>query len=178
MAGPTPEGGGHALGRGSLPLEIYGDLDCPYTQQAFPELMTLLERHADRMHLVWRSFPLEYGLAPGLHPAGPALAEVAEEAADQGAFWQYLAEALLGGHSDPAAAAAAAGLDAGKVAAALEAGSHRERVRAAYDHGAARGVDQTPTFFLDGERLESPLALAAKLAVEKALKDGAPHQAR
>jgi protein-disulfide isomerase len=50
------------------------------------------------------------------------------------------------------------GLDAERIAAALEAGTYAQRVREDFRSGVRSGVNGTPTFFINGRRYDGPWA--------------------
>lgn len=86
-------------------------------------------------------------------------AEAAECASEQGQFWQYhdalFANQQARNMSDPALRnfAVALGLDEEEFNDCLSAGEHRQVVREDNAEARARGVESTPTLFLNGEML-------------------------
>jgi protein-disulfide isomerase len=75
----------HALGPDHAPVTIveYGDFECPICKMAAPGVKLLLDRHPNRVRLVFRHFPIEEA-----HPHALQAAEAAEAAAAQGRFWE------------------------------------------------------------------------------------------
>jgi protein-disulfide isomerase len=146
----------HVTGSSSpkLTLVEYGDFGCPYCFQASRPVKSLLDRF-DGLRLVWRHFPL-----PALHPRADLAAELAELAGLHGQFWD--AHSLLltprgrFSHDDLLSVAGRLELDPAETDAALREHTFRERVLADIDGGRRAGVDATPTFFVDGERLDRP----------------------
>jgi protein-disulfide isomerase len=146
----------HVTGSSSpkLTLVEYGDFGCPYCFQASRPVKSLLERF-DGLRLVWRHFPV-----PALHPRADLAAELSELAALHGQFWD--AHSLLltpcGRFSDDdlLSVAARLELDPAEAHAALSEHAFRERVLADIEGGRGAGVHATPTFFVDGERLDRP----------------------
>jgi protein-disulfide isomerase len=137
-----------------LTLIEYGDFGCPFCFQASRPVKSLLDRF-DGLRLVWRHFPV-----PTLHPRADLAAELSELAGLHGKFWD--AHSLLltprgrFSRDDLLSVAARLELDPAQTQAALREHTFRERVRADTESGRRAGVHATPTFFLDGERLDRP----------------------
>ena len=136
-----------------LELVMYGDFECPYCVAAQRVLARVERRLEGRLLLVFRHFPLE-----ARHPHALHAAQAAEAAAAQGAFWEmhdalYAARGRLG-DDDLVALARDLGLDAERVRAELEQGTHAERVARDVAAGRAAGVTGTPGFFANGHRVE------------------------
>jgi protein-disulfide isomerase len=146
----------HVTGSSSpkLTLVEYGDFGCPYCFQASRPVKALLDRF-DCLRLVWRHFPV-----PALHPRADLAAELAELAGLHGRFWD--AHSLLltprgrFSHDDLLSVAARLQLDPAETRAALREHTFRDRVLADIEGGRRAGVHATPTFFLEGERLNRP----------------------
>jgi protein-disulfide isomerase len=146
----------HVIGSGNptLTLVEYGDFACPYCFQASRPVKSLLDRF-DGLRLVWRHFPV-----PALHPRAELAAELSELAGLHGKFWD--AHSLLltprgrFSREDLLAVAARLELDPAETDAALRERRFRERVLADVEGGSRAGVHATPTFFIDGERLDRP----------------------
>ena len=116
--------------------------------------MSLLDRF-DRLRFVWRHLP-----DPELHPGSDLAAELSELGAAHGRFWEAHALLLAGRGSfsrdDLRAVAKGLKLDESETEAALDERRFRERVRGEAEGGMRAGARGTPTFFIDGERLEGP----------------------
>jgi protein-disulfide isomerase len=145
----------HRLGPPDAPLQLveYGDYQCPYCQQAAPGVARLVARYGDGLLFVFRHFPLV-----SQHPRAWRAALVAEAAGLQDRFWT-MHDHLLGhehGLSDDELLghARALGLDMAAFESDLHDPSLAERVRQDALGGLHSGVLGTPTFFLNGRRLE------------------------
>jgi protein-disulfide isomerase len=143
----------HVDGPADAPLELvmYGDFQCPFCTAAQPILRRVRDRLAGRLRFAFRQYPLRE-----LHPDAERAAQASEAAAAQGAFWP-MHDALYGlrgqlGLEHIVAAAARIGLDAPRIRAELEAGTHAWRVQEDVESGDAGGVTGTPTFFANGTR--------------------------
>ena len=134
-------------------LVEYGDFQCPYCGQAFPVVRDLVARFGDDLRFVFRNFPI-----PELHPQAVEAAYVAEFAADSGNFWE--AHDLLFEHQK----SFGAGLDR-KICERLDlswpdlqeafrTSRYSARISADEEGGIRSGVNGTPTFFLNGNRVD------------------------
>ncbi|MBT2493154.1 DsbA family protein [Streptomyces sp. ISL-96] len=136
-------------------LDIWCELQCPDCHSALDDVRALRERYGDRLDVRLRHFPLEK------HKHAYAAAQAAEEAVDQGKGWPYV-EAVLARNEELAAkgepvlleVAAELGLDAEEFDTALIDGRHLLIVDADQAEGKAIGVTGTPTYVIDGERLD------------------------
>lgn len=148
-------------------LEIveFSDLECPYCAQAVPVLDALLAAHPNDVRHVFRHFPLP------IHEHAARAAQAAIEAQRQGAFWPYhdhvfrnqaaMTDADLVGYAE------ALGLDAGAFERALADGSHQARMHADMELGMSLAVTGTPTFFINGFRLQGvPPVWVFEIALE------------
>jgi protein-disulfide isomerase len=157
----------HATGSDApgLTLVEYGDFGCPYCFASSRPVESLLDRFGG-LRLVWRHFP-----DAELHPGADLAAELSELAADHGKFWEahdllltgrerFTREGLL-------STARKLELDEDEADAALEERSFREHVLADVDGGRQAGVRGTPTFFIDGERLNGPWRQLAEIVPAK-----------
>jgi protein-disulfide isomerase len=152
---PPVGAGDHTLGPDDAPITLveYGDFECPYCANAHVIVKSIREQLGDRLRFVFREFPLSEA-----HPHAEHAAEAAEVAAAQGRFWQM--HDLLFEHQhhlsdgDLARYAQSIGVDASAVASALDEGTFSGLVRQQFMSGVRSGVNGTPTFFVNGHRLD------------------------
>ena len=136
-------------------LEAWFDLQCPDCLRALDDVRALRAEYGERLDVRLRHFPLEK------HKHAYAAAQAAEEAAEQGKGWPY-AEALLARTAELADrgepvlldVARELGLDAEEFDTALIDGRHLLTVDADGAEGKAIKVTGTPTYVIDGERLD------------------------
>ncbi len=159
--------GDHVIGSDApeLTLVEYGDFGCRFCFAASRPVMSLLERF-DTLRLVWRHLP-----DVELHPGADLAAELSELAAAHGKFWEAHSLLLTGREEfereDLLSAARRLELDEEEVDAALGERTFRERVLADVAGARRAGVHGTPTFFVDGERLEGPWRQLAQIVPAK-----------
>jgi protein-disulfide isomerase len=148
----------HRLGPAGAPVQMveYGDYQCPYCRQAAPSVRRILSRHGDGLLFVFRHFPLV-----SQHPHAWRAALAAEAAAAQDRFWPMHEHLLAHEHSltdeELANHARALGLDMAAYVRDLHDPALGRRVREDALSGLHSGVLGTPTFFVNGRRLEGGL---------------------
>ena len=154
---PEVSNADHRSGPEGAPVTLveYGDYECPYCGQAYPIVKEVQKALGPRLRFVFRNFPLGE-----IHPHAVRAAETAEAAAAQGKFWE-MHDALFEHQralDDPHLLqyAKTIGLDVERVRRELEAGTHADRVQSDFRSGVRSGVNGTPTFFVNGERLDGP----------------------
>jgi len=124
-----------------------------------------------RVRLVYKDFPL-----PRPHPLALAAAEAARCAGVQGAYWEYhdllfMAQPFFS-RAELVNYAGRLGLKADAFGACLDSGRFREAIEADQQEGRAAGVQGTPTFFVNGFKLEGTQPVEAfREVIEFALQD-------
>jgi protein-disulfide isomerase len=103
--------------------------------------------------LVYRQFPV-------VSPLSALIAEASECAADQKRFWAFhdaafarVARRAMTGPADIDAAARDARLDLRAFQACRDSGATRSRIEAEFKEGASRGVEGTPTIFINNKMI-------------------------
>ncbi|MDS1114419.1 thioredoxin domain-containing protein [Gordonia westfalica] len=134
------------------------DFECEACGAVYPVIEDLRRRYGDQITFVVRYFPM-----PG-HINAERAARAVEAAAQQGRFGQmyqrmFLTQSQWGERQVPAddlfrGFAADLGLDMAAFDTAYHSPATLERIRADVADGLALGVQGTPTFFLDGQRLQ------------------------
>jgi protein-disulfide isomerase len=168
LADPVDPERDHMRGRLDAPITLveYGDLECPYCNQAEPVVRELLRDFGD-MRYVWRHLPLD-----DVHPHARLAAEATEAAGEQGAFWEM--HDLLFEHQDALRKAdlvryaAELGLDVDRFVEDLSSRAFAGRVESDVDSADLSGVSGTPTFFVNGRRHHGAFDLKSLKAAVKA----------
>lgn len=145
----------HALGPADAPVTLveYADFECPHCAQGEAAVARAREAAGGALRVICRHFPLAE-----IHPNALLAAEAAEAAGVQGKFWEmhrllFARQAQLGPR-DLLRHAAELELDADLFGAHLVGRVHATRVRADWLNGQRSGVRGTPTFFVNGRRVE------------------------
>ncbi|MBO3750119.1 Na+/H+ antiporter NhaA [Streptosporangiaceae bacterium NEAU-GS5] len=167
LAMPVDDERDHVRGPIEAPVTVveYGDFQCPYCGQAEPVVRELLADHGD-IRYVWRHLPLR-----DVHPAAQRAAEVAEAAAEQGAFWEMHDLLLACQHeldtADYESYARSIGLDVEKFRTALGERDGAVHIDEDIESADLSGVSGTPTFFINGRRHNGAYDIATLSAAVK-----------
>lgn len=144
----------------SLTLIEYGDFQCPGCQSMYPIVHKITEEFASDIQYVFRSYPLSY------HANAKASAAAAESAGLQDRYWDMF-DMIYSNPDDWENAGATErtevflryakelGLDTNRFKEDLD--SERVKKKINFDVSLANlsNVTATPTFFLNGEKLDS-----------------------
>ncbi len=150
----------------------FADFECPYCEEAFPIIRDLAAKYGDRIHVVFRNYPV-----PTLHEHAMAAAEAAMCANAQGKFWAYhdklfqnqeaLDDASLMSYAE------AVGLDTKTFATCVTTHQMQATVAADIDDGNTLGVAGTPTWFVNGRKVEGVIPEDAfQKAIDTLLQNG------
>ncbi len=143
----------------AVTLIEFGDFQCPACGQAEPIVEQIRQEYADKsFRFVFRNFPLT------IHPNAPVAANAAEAAGAQGKYWEmhdalYTNQTAWSNVSDPTSQfvqyAKEAGVkDLNKFENEVKASAYTTKIRADQKDGATLGVNVTPTFYLNGQKME------------------------
>lgn len=151
------------------------DFECESCLAAYPLVEDLSEEYGENLTVVSRYFPL-----PG-HPNSETAAAAVEAAAQQGKFkemharmyetqteWSHTNEdrsPVFRGYAEDLA------LDMAAYDAAIADPATMERVNADKNDGIALNVQGTPTFFLDGRKIQPATAEEFRSLIETAIAD-------
>lgn len=131
----------------------FGDFECPFCRQSFFVLKDLLAKYGGKIRFQFRDFP-----NTSLHPHAMAAALAARCANDQGRFWEYHDLLYINQErfldEDLGRYATQIGLDRGAFDACFAAKKFLADVSADAADGEALGVQGTPTWFINGRRVE------------------------
>ena len=165
-------GAPHPASNGDAALVVveYADLQCSACRGAQATIVApLLAQYGARIRYEFKHFPLM-----GVHPLALEAAEAAECAGDQGRFWDYTDLAFARqpemSHEKLLLWANELSLDAAPFEQCLASEEKRASVIAEYKEGLRMGVEGTPTFFVNGKKVQGKLP-ALQQAIEAALAD-------
>ena len=118
----------------------------------------MLARYPDTVRFVFRNFPIIQ-----LHPHAEQAAEAAEACGAQGQFWEMYELLLqpssrldLGSLLDYAAGLS---LDVGRFREEVTGRAHAAKIERDVQDGVRDGVNATPKFYVNGERIDGKLPL-------------------
>lgn len=149
----------HVLGSGPVSLIEYGDFQCPACKSYHPVVKDFLNANQDKVTFAYRHFPLKT-----IHQNAEAASWASEAAGKQGKFWEMHDRLFDGQESwsqDRNAQlvfetyAADLGLNVEQFKQDMSSNDVRSKVFDDSVSGEVAGVRGTPTFFLNGMRMES-----------------------
>lgn len=137
-----------------LTLIEYGDYQCPYCRHAHPLVQRLLRERGRELRFVFRHFPLKK-----IHAQAAMAALSAEAAGRQGKFWQMHDLLFENQHRFPEkmlfhGLATELGLNLDRFISDLDDAEIASKVETDFRGGIYSGVNRTPTFFLNTEKVE------------------------
>lgn len=139
-------------------LVEFGDFQCPACGAFYPIVKQLMDSHKDSMALVFRHFPLPQ------HANAPLAAEVAEAAGKQGKFWEMYN--LLYSHQNEWAETSNArdifigyakkiNINEEEFTKDIDSNAYSSKIDEDKNDGISLGVNSTPTFYLNGQKVEN-----------------------
>lgn len=159
----------HVKGEGSsgVTLVEYGDYQCPYCQQYEPTLRAVQLRYSREIKFQFRNFPIVSS-----HQNAFAAARAAEAAALQDKFWEMhdlLYESASWQQWTRSQAPTALfnqyagqlGLDVAKFKTDFASTKVNDLINADIAEGTRLGVKGTPSFFVDGKKVEIANTMSA-----------------
>ena len=155
------------LGPVGAPITIveFSDFECPFCSRFARETAPALRRqYGDRIRWIFVNYPLQ-----SIHPNAFEAALAAECATEQDRFWPYY-DALFSGRHELSrtgyeAAAEQVGLDRERFEACYDNADHAEEVALDIKEGEKFYILGTPTFYVNGKRMEGAQRAEAFAAV-------------
>lgn len=139
-------------------LVEYSDLQCPACAAYQPLIKQLLAEHGSEFTFVYRHFPLRQ-----IHKNAQIAAQAAEAAHKQGKFWE-MEDKLFTNQKDWSEKGNAEeffvgyaqefGLNTDQFKTDLHSQEAKDKVNADYASGIQARVSSTPSFFLNGEKVD------------------------
>lgn len=150
----------HVEGKGQAGVTLveYGDYQCPFCEQYYPVVKQVAAEFNDQIHFQFRNFPLTQ-----VHQNAFAGARAAEAAAAQGKFWQmhdllYENQSQWSESSNPSQYftqyAQQLGLNVSQFEKDYSSNKVNDTINADMAEGNRLNVQGTPTFFLDGKKVQ------------------------
>jgi protein-disulfide isomerase len=149
---------GQKRGPDNAPVKIieFGDFQCPACQAAEADMRKMIAAHPDDVQFVFRHFPL------GIHPNAAPAAQASEAASNQGKFWEmhdliYDNQSFWSTQTNPESTfvsyAKQLGLDEKKFRDDYGSDAVKNIIKRDQDYGDSLAVNQTPTFYVNGQKL-------------------------
>jgi protein-disulfide isomerase len=162
----------------TISLVEFGDYQCHACGAYYPVVKQVLKDFEGKITYVFREFPLP------MHPNAPIAAQAAQAAGKQGKYF-VMHEVLYTKQAEWSLGTKARdfilqyakdiGLDVAQFTKDLDSAEIKQRVADDTNDANTLGVNATPTFYLDGVKIENPTSIDAfeslvKAAIEKAPK--------
>ncbi|MGV9001414.1 MAG: DsbA family protein [Candidatus Saccharimonadaceae bacterium] len=138
----------------------YADYQCPSCAGAYPNMKTIMQEYSDSVTFVFRNFPLT-----SIHPNAKAAAATAEAAGLQGKYWE-MHDILYQKQNDWSALstsqrttvfnsyASELGLNVDQLTKDVASKNVGQKISFDLALGKSIDVSATPTFFLDGKKID------------------------
>lgn len=144
----------------TVTLIEYSDFQCPACASYYTMVNKLAEEMGDQVRVIYRHYPLN-----SIHPQAELAAQAAEAAGQQDAFWSmhdklFENQRVWSNQSDAKdifiTYAEELGLDVDKFKSDIDNGDIKDAVKDDRRSGNQALVEGTPTFFLNGEKINNP----------------------
>ncbi|MFH0961884.1 MAG: thioredoxin domain-containing protein [archaeon] len=147
----------------------FSDFECPYCARIQSAISLLKTEYSGRVNFVFKHFPVHGATAQ-------KAAEATECARDQALFEKYHLRLFENQQSFSAAKltelAASVGADSARFFSCLDSGEKASVVSADYNKGLSVGIQATPTFFVNGAKIEGAVDISVfRKAIEAALAE-------
>lgn len=139
-------------------LVEYSDFQCPACGAFNPVVGAVLDQYGDKISFEYKHFPLST-----IHPNALPASIAAEAAGQQGKFFEFH-DMLFEKQNDWSSTNSAnsffisyaqeLGLDLDQFKRQMKSSVLRDKVRGEFEEGRQLGITGTPTFFLNGNRME------------------------
>jgi protein-disulfide isomerase len=157
--------GGHIRGPENAPVTLveFGDYECPSCGAYHPFVKEILTRYPDKVRLEFHHFPLV-----GVHPNAMMGAMAAEAAGEQGKYWEmhdalFENQPMWGESRNPEpvliSIASRIGLDVNRFMQQLRNPALQDRILKDVTRGNELQINETPTFFVNGDRAHLKLSI-------------------
>jgi protein-disulfide isomerase len=158
----------------TVTLVEFSDFQCPACGAYYPVVSQVIKDFKDSMTFVYRNFPLT-----DLHPNAQIAAQAAEAAGMQGKYWE-MHDLLFTKQSDWSASSSARdifaqyaqslGITVDQFKKDIDSDTVKNKITEDINDGKSLGINGTPTFFLNGLKLDNPATLADfETVVKKAM---------
>lgn len=140
------------------------DFKCPNCKAEAPILRQMMQKYGNKVKLIIRNFPVE-----STHPGASQLSNIAMCAYEQGYYWPlhdwlYEQQDNIGTNlsdEDINSLAYKFGWEAGKMKTCLASPAVKVTVNKDYADGYRFGIGGTPTFFINGQKVEGVVPFSA-----------------
>ena len=136
----------------------FSDFECPACKSAEPTVEQVLDKYKGKIRFVYRHFPLSQ------HQYGFIAAQAAEAAGLQNKFWEMhkllFEKSPQLSQDDLFKYAMTLNIDVAKFAADYNSETVKNKIQQDLADGNKTGLTVTPTFFINGTKIDGALSLA------------------
>lgn len=177
-SGSQSKASNHVIGANTKGVELieFGDYQCPACGQFFPITQQLKAKYGDDISFRFANFPLVQ-----IHPNAMVAARAAEAASLQGKFWEmhdllFQNQTTWSGMGNPSPVfeqyAKSLNLDIEKFKADSASSAVLETINADVQEAQSYDASATPTFILNGKKIDNPTSLEAfTKVIDEAIKN-------
>ncbi len=144
-------------GKEKAPITIVAfiDFECPFCRESYPIFQKITQKYEPVTRIVFKHFPIE-----ALHPQSNVAANAAACASEQKKFWEYhdslfITQSL--GEEDLVSQSKKIELEQTKFSQCLNTKKYQRDIDQDIEDGMALHVRGTPTFFVNGYKIEGVL---------------------
>lgn len=149
-----------SLGPVDAPVTIveFGDYECPYCKEAFPTVRQLMNAYQGQIRFVFRDYPVTEA-----HPLALFAAQAGQCAWEQGEnqYWSLHDRMFIDQDAfteeNIIRWAILSGVKETELRDCIESGKYENEILDDFSDGLALGVRGTPTFFVNGRKIEGAL---------------------
>jgi protein-disulfide isomerase len=141
-----------------ITIVAFIDFECPYCQKSYPIFEQMLQKYDSAVRVVYKNFPI-----PAIHPNAMGAAIGSACAHEQDKFWPYYHTLFRDYNLAPERITQIGEeikLDTKKYLTCIENESTSPNVRQDIEDGIALGVQGTPTYFVNQQKLEGVVDIA------------------
>lgn len=134
----------------------YSDFECPFSKQVQPTLKMIKDAYGEQVKIVFKQYPME-----SIHPNAMLLAEASECADDQQKFFEFHnklfdMQGAITTKDQLLNIALELDMDDNLFENCLEKHLKLKNIQQDIKEGKELGVNEIPTFIIDGEKLIGP----------------------
>lgn len=137
----------------------FSDFQCPFCKQSYPVMKEIIKNYGDKILFVYKDFPLTE-----THTEAVIAALAGQCAHEQGKFWQMHDKIFENQENlkieNLKIMAVQVGLNSLQFDACMQNGKYIEAVQDDLNLGVSLGISATPTFFINGKRVQGALPLS------------------
>lgn len=160
-----------SLGNPNAGLTIveFADFECEVCKSAFSAIRTITNKYPNDIHFIFRNYPV-------IDDNSTMLAQASLCANDQKKFWQlhdrlFMHQGTIANLDDFKALALMAGLNWTTLTTCISSEKYANQVMSDMSDALDSGVAGTPTFFVNGSKLEGAVTLATWEEILKKYKE-------